>query len=843
MEAYCYIDFFLCVFYCAAATFSFRQKKPLPGYWYFYSAFLFLGLHHFSSFFLVLEAENTLWQITLEFLSVTSFNAALLLLVAGLGFAAGLLRNMQLWVLLTFVFAGVSGFLNLNDLLLSPVEAARQGEVGMLKEKSFLIDRITKFIHLLGYLTIIGFLIKGRFSLSVIFGKSYVNAALYSGLLAVVNALLLLMFPVHLLYYADIPMFFIAFGIFYFFFFRSKGMQNFPPGTNMLFEKMPAAVMISDVNMKITYVNQELLRLTGYKLQDFVNNSLTEVINRLAFDGYQDNLFSDNGKVNITRAEKQRKLVNWKTEKVYGEDNEVLGTISIITDLDELAEAEEKLRMANEGLRKEVKLKEKQLQFAQRRLESRDARYSYIFDNQASVMLLIDPDHFEIQTANKAALKYYGYSEKQMTGMDLFKINPDDRMSIIRFCQNAREYGKTNHVMEHLLADGSRRTVEVHTNPIFNEGKCLIYAVIQDVTDKRLSEVNLRKLSRAVEQSPVSVVITNASGFIEYVNNKFTEVSGYLPEEVIGQKPNIYRDDSGSNIDYQQLWATISSGKEWRGDFSNRRKNGEMFYESAVISPVKDDNNVITHFVAVKEDITEQKLIKERYKTAQKQLNVLSGQIKDAREEERMFISRELHDSLGQSLTALRMELFSLKKKMDSGRLGTDELVSMNNEIINYVDFIIRSVRRISRSLRPDMVLDKGLIKAVKWLVQDLDKRSEIKLSFYSGLSELDMDGSHAIAIYRIIQEAITNAIRHSGASEINVNIEQHSNGLICSVADNGRGFRPEEKKSNKSIGLQTMQERAEILNASIEIDSAIGKGTKVKLVLSQINQSKCVEC
>lgn len=117
----------------------------------------------------------------------------------------------------------------------------------------------------------------------------------------------------------------------------------------------------------------------------------------------------------------------------------------------------------------------------------------------------------------------------------------------------------------------------------------------------------IRKLGRAVECSPSTIIITDASGTIEYVNPKFTQITGYEPEEAIGQNPRILKSGSVAADVYQNLWASITSGVEWRGEFLNRKKNGDFYWEAASISPIQNGSGAITHFVAVKEDITEKK--------------------------------------------------------------------------------------------------------------------------------------------------------------------------------------------------------------------------------------------
>ncbi|MCP5045953.1 MAG: PAS domain S-box protein, partial [bacterium] len=133
----------------------------------------------------------------------------------------------------------------------------------------------------------------------------------------------------------------------------------------------------------------------------------------------------------------------------------------------------------------------------------------------------------------------------------------------------------------------------------------------------------LKKLSRAVEQSPTSVVITDTRGTIEYVNPIFSEVTGYSAEEVIGQNPRVLKSGDLPESYYKELYDTILSGKIWRGEFKNIRKNGEEFWESASISPIMDEEGEITHFVAVKEDTTESKAAEEALRASEEKSRLL----------------------------------------------------------------------------------------------------------------------------------------------------------------------------------------------------------------------------
>lgn len=161
-------------------------------------------------------------------------------------------------------------------------------------------------------------------------------------------------------------------------------------------------------------------------------------------------------------------------------------------------------------------------------------------------------------------------------------------------------------------ADGSHFPVEYRSHPLYNDGR-LLGAVVtfSDITARKEAEALLRKLSSAVEHSPASAIITDSEGNIEYVNPRFVEMTGYRPDEVLGQNPRLWQSGLTPLKTYQRMWATIKGGEVWHGEVLNKAKDGHLFWESARISPIKNEAGQITHFVAVKEDITERKAHEE----------------------------------------------------------------------------------------------------------------------------------------------------------------------------------------------------------------------------------------
>ena len=173
------------------------------------------------------------------------------------------------------------------------------------------------------------------------------------------------------------------------------------------------------------------------------------------------------------------------------------------------------------------------------------------------------------------------------------------------------------------MADG--RIFDRYSSPVVGKNGSHYGRIwtFRDITERKRSEDTLQQLSAAVDQSPVSVVITDPQGNISYVNRKFTETAGYTSDEVVGKNPRILNSGQSSPDHYRNLWSTITQGREWHGEFCNKRKNGEIYWESASIRPITNDRGGITHFLAIKEDITERRHADELLKASEKRYRLL----------------------------------------------------------------------------------------------------------------------------------------------------------------------------------------------------------------------------
>ncbi len=341
-----------------------------------------------------------------------------------------------------------------------------------------------------------------------------------------------------------------------------------------------------------------------------------------------------------------------------------------------------------------------------------------------------------------------------------------------------------------------------------------VFGTVHDITERKQFEDDLRILSWAVEQSPVSVIITDIDGIIEYVNPKFTKVTGYSFEEAFGKNPNILKSDFTSGEEYLNLWQTIKSGNEWSGEFCNKKKTGELFWESALISPITNEKGDIIHFIAVKEDITQHK----------ETSRIIQSSIIEAEERERMNFSQELHDGIGPLLSATKMYVQWLG--LPNAKLNQAEIIK---DIEQFLDESSRTVREISFKLSPHVLLNYGLVEAVKAFTEKIKESSNVVFEIKTQ-NDCRFDKNSETIAYRVLCECINNTIKHAKASDIFINMRCLNDLLFVDYSDNGKGFDVDKVISeHKGIGLLNMKSRIKSINGLMDIISSPGKGTIIK--------------
>lgn len=215
-----------------------------------------------------------------------------------------------------------------------------------------------------------------------------------------------------------------------------------------------------------------------------------------------------------------------------------------------------------------------------------------------------------------------------------------------------------------------------------------------------------------------------------------------------------------------------------------------------------------------------------RLRDERERLRALTSRLETIREEERTKVAREIHDELGQALTGMKMDLAHLSKRLSLNDVALTSRIRSLGEVI---DDMIGVVRRISTGLRPGILDELGLKAAIEWQVEDFGNRvAEIECEFQSNLDDTALDLTISTALFRILQEALTNVIRHAEATRVNITVNEETGFVIMMVEDNGRGITEHEVHNSRSLGLMGIRERARILGGEAQISAGKGRGTSL---------------
>jgi len=229
------------------------------------------------------------------------------------------------------------------------------------------------------------------------------------------------------------------------------------------------------------------------------------------------------------------------------------------------------------------------------------------------------------------------------------------------------------------------------------------------------------------------------------------------------------------------------------------------------------------------QDVTAQRLAEEQLKSSNEKLRALSERLHSAREQEGARIARELHDELGSALTTLKWELEALEPLAVQERPSKTQPVGSRIESMKRLaDATINTVRRIASELRPSVLDELGLMEAIEWQAQQFQARTGVvcECGLYSG--DLRLNSDQSTMVFRILQEALTNVLRHAKADRVEIAVKEDANGFVLTIRDNGRGITEEEKTGTRSLGLLGMRERAQAVGGSIDIVAASGQGTAI---------------
>ncbi len=318
----------------------------------------------------------------------------------------------------------------------------------------------------------------------------------------------------------------------------------------------------------------------------------------------------------------------------------------------------------------------------------------------------------------------------------------------------------------------------------------------------RWSEERFRSL---IQNASDIIILLDTRTTVSYVSASVHRTLGYRPEELIStQFTEIVIPDEVTEMREYLAACLQNPGVSPQSEFRFRHAGGH-WRQMEVIADNRLHDRSVGKLVINCRDITERKTAEEQLRRSREQLRSLSAYLQSVREEERTNIAREIHDELGQTLTALKMDVSWLGNKYRDH----EPLAEKTRSMIHLIDSTIRTVKRISAELRPVVLDDLGLTAAIEWQAEEFQKRSGIECELKFDPEDITMDRDRSTTVFRIFQETLTNVVRHAEATKVKVCLEARDGLIHLSIRDNGKGITEEQIYSPQSFGLIGIQERA----------------------------------
>ncbi len=509
-------------------------------------------------------------------------------------------------------------------------------------------------------------------------------------------------------------------------------------------------------------------------------------------------------------------------------------------------------------------------------LRDSEARFRHAVE-KAPFPIMIYAEDGEVLSVNRVLTKLTGYQLKEIKTLNQWVKVAYPAGSAPTREEVLASFDATEPIVKernYLGKDGSQLTGIVSAVSLgrLPDGRKIAICMAVDVTERVEAQKRIRQLSQAIEQSPVSVVITDKDGQIAYVNPKFCEITGYSQEEALNQNPRILKSGETPEERYKQMWETLVSGREWCGELRNRKKNGELYWEAACIAPIVDEHGEITHYVAVKEDITARKQMEEELRRSHEELE----QRVERRTAELASINAELQVATEAADAANRAKSEFLSRMSHELRtplnaiLGFGQLLEMeagdvSYEMVESVDHILKSGRHlldlineildISRieagrlALSLETVPVAQIVREALDLVHPLAFKNDIHL-----INDLPEQCPRAFIadrqrVIQVLLNLLSNAVKynhHGGSVTISYRLNEADLG-IC-VSDSGPGITPddlgklfspfERLNADKSgiegtgLGLAISKHLAELMSGTLTVESVRGKGSTFCLTL-----------
>ncbi len=614
---------------------------------------------------------------------------------------------------------------------------------------------------------------------------------------------------------------------------------------HQILDEAPDAICIINNQLIIIDVNMQMTVLSGYSKKELLLKPLANLFDEknLNQHPFKVDEIENNKIVFLERCIKTKSgqiiSIEMKSKKLPDGNY-----FSIIRDISEQIKARTELQNSYE----KIKLNE--------------FRFRNLFNNIPLGIFIINKNG-NIEGINEAMAKILGAPSAEISKkyniFELPTLKNTELLSDIKACFNK---GDTFHKVYNYTSVWKKKLfVRVHILPAVKAGNDKVMAIVEDYTQQQKNELQLKILSEGINRTPACVVVTNKAGEIIFVNEKFYKLTGYSFDEIMGKTPRILKSGHHSNQFYQNLWDTILAGKSWTGELFNKKKNGTFYWESTMITPIKNEQGEITHFMAIKEDITEKKKVEAELKKAKEKAEE-SDRLKSS------FLANMSHEIRTPLNAILGFSSLMRDYKLESGKSEKflDLIQTNGKQLLNIIDDIllisklqVNEIKLVtSVFLLPDFFQDLFKIFDREIYVQDnkninlLIDIPDLKIKIEADKNKLGM----------VFSKLIRNAIKFTEQGTITIGYKlQENKKLVFFVKDTGIGISKEKqqiifqkfrqvddtktrKYGGTGLGLSIVKALVDLMQGEIWLKSEVAKGAHFyfSIPVEIINKTKNIE-
>jgi len=588
-------------------------------------------------------------------------------------------------------------------------------------------------------------------------------------------------------------------------------------------DNIPDTIYAKDLNLNKTLANKAEVKLLGASSEEEIVG-YTDV--KFYDSEFATRFMEDDRKVlESLKPDYNREgfILNGKGEMRWflssklplrNKDNQIIGLVGIGHDITYRKQTEAALRISEQ-------------------------KYRTIFENVQDVFYQVDMKGI-ILDISSSVKNFSEFNKDEIVGtrIDSIYTNARDQKKLMQeLTQNGeiRDYEltiKTSH--------GGIKQVSVNARLNYdNSGKPThVDGAIRDISKRKNAEAALAlselKFKNILENSPFHIWASDGKVYT-FVNKTYCTFTGLNEDEMMVENAwlNLIHPDDYESA--KSIWIqALETKSEHYNFFRLRNKDGVYRNISSHIVPIFDENNQFKHFQGFNIDITERILADVALNKSQEELKKFAAHLQNVREEERIMLAREIHDELGQILIAIKIDTGLLKQKalkyIDNNHYS--ELLDKFNALSGLVDNTINTTRKIMTDLRPEVLYMLGFVEAVKLHTKKFEERHNIFCLFTTDIPKLKLNEQQSVALFRIVQEALTNIVKHANATKVDISIKLLNKKLILEITDNGVGISKKNKVRPDSYGMIGMKERMFLLEGELSITGENNIGTTVKAMI-----------